>query len=846
MRLNLARARLRSRIVVGGVALIAVIVGSAAYDAWRLHEQLMSASDRELGNLANALADQASRSFQAVDVLLRDTATWYESSGRGLDGPAVEAALSTRVVAVPQASVLTIVDAQGRQRFRSRQTGEPLADVSDRPYFTSQRQNAETGLFINEPVVTRTERLPALVVSRRLNRPDGSFDGVVTAIVTVVQLQGMYAAISLGEGSALLLTLNDGTLVARQPAVANSQKRERFEDLVALKGGALVDRVISPVDNRAKLIAAVGVRNQALTLAITRDEAQALQPWYEELGSAVVRTVLLSALVLVTMGALLRQLRRLDAGERALSQSEQRYAMAMQAANEGHGEWDISSDQIFISEKWRLLHGLGTAGLVTWAELSQALSLHPEDLLPVRQAIQDHLAGVTEAIELEYRVRPGPASGEPEDGEWRWIHARARCIFDEENTPLKLFFAATDVTARRDAEAQRGLLESRLQRTQRLEALGTLAGGIAHDFNNILGAILGFGEMAQRQTESGQPIRRHLDHVLQAGARARLLVRRILDFSRVGVSERVPVNLHAVIDEVVAMLMPSLPAGQTIRTDLQAGNAAVLGDATQLYQVVMNLCTNALRAMGDSGVLEITARRAEVTHSASLFQGDLNPGAYVCVEVADTGGGIPPEVKAHIFEPFFTTGKMGEGTGLGLSVVHGVISDIGGAIDVADRPGGTLMTLWLPVCGESGRAPPDLVAEWPRGNGEVVMVVDDERPLIDLTEELLASLGYEPVGFESAEAAWRAFQAEPERFDVVLSDEMLPGMPGSEMARQMREQRADLPIVLVSGRLSQALEARAQEIGIDAVLAKPLALQDLADCLARILPGRPRAPLNRA
>jgi CheY-like chemotaxis protein len=302
------------------------------------------------------------------------------------------------------------------------------------------------------------------------------------------------------------------------------------------------------------------------------------------------------------------------------------------------------------------------------------------------------------------------------------------------------------------------------------------------------------------------------------------------------VAERVPVNIQAVIEEVVAMLTPTLPPGLSVKADLRTGNAAVLGDATQLYQVVMNLCTNAVGAMDESGLLELSSRRVDVREARPLSQGDLRAGGYVCIQVADTGSGMTPEIKARIFDPFFTTRKVGEGTGLGLSVVHGIVSDVGGAIDVADRAErGTLISVWLPIVGEAERVLPPIASDWPRGNGETVMIVDDEQPLVELAEELLAGLGYEPVGYDSSEAALLAFEADPQRFDAVLSDEMLPGMAGSEFAFKVRARRPELPIVLMSGNVSAALEARAQAAGVQAVLHKPLALQELAECLRKFV-----------
>jgi signal transduction histidine kinase len=694
--------RLRQRIVAAGIVLVAAFAGSAVYDGWRLHQQIMFATERELGNLAKALAEQGARNLQAVDLLLRDTGEWWESAGHALPPDAVEAALASRVVGVSQVAVLTVVDRQGLQRYRSSVTGAPLADVSDRPYFRSQREGSAGGLYINEPVVTRTNRQAALVVSRRLARPDGAFDGVVTAIVTLQELQAAYSAIELGEGSALLLTLDDGTLVVRQPEEPSLAAGQRFPELPAFKGAPLIDRSVSPVDGRAKLVAAVGVGKRPLTLTITRDEDHALRPWYDEMRSAIVRTLLLAALVVLTIAGLLRQLRRLEAGE-----------------------------------------------------------------------------------------------------------------------------------------AEKAALEARLQKAQRLESLGTLAGGIAHDFNNILGAILGFGEMAQQHAAPGSDMRRYIDRVMQAGARARVLVRRILDFSRSGVAERVPVHIQAVVEEALAMLRPTLPESIRIATRLDAGAAAVLGDGTQLHQVVMNLCTNAAQALGDAGTIEVVLERVSLDVPRPLLHGELAAGPHVRLVVSDTGAGMSPEVLQRAFDPFFTTKKLGEGTGLGLSMVHGIVTDLCGAIDIATEPGhGTRVTVWLPVSGESEAPPLRADPAWPRGSGEVVMVVDDERPLVELAEELLAELGYEPVGFDSSERALAAFMADPQRFDVVLTDEMLPGLAGSELALKLLAVRPELPVILVSGNVGAALEQRARDAGVVALLRKPLGLQELAESLARTLDGR--------
>ena len=824
---------LRRALILVCACSVTAIIGAAVYDSLLLRQQIMAANERELGNLTEALSTGTLRSVEAVDVLLRDTASWYESEGRHLDGDGVQEALAARIVGVSQVDLLTVIDATGHQRTRSRATGEPLRDVLDRPYFTRQRDDAHTGLVIDGPIISRSTGVPALVLSRALRTPDGRFDGVVSAIVTLQGLQSMYESIQLGSRSALLLLLADGTIVARQPALVDTGGRQSFPELVGLKGGTLVHHVRSPLDGRTKLVTVLGVGERPLILAVVRDQQQALEPWGDELISSSIRTFLFVALVVVATLVLLRQLRRLEHGALALRESEERYAMAMEAANEGHAAWNLLERTVFVSDKWRALHGIAPGDVIsTESDLKQRVVIHPDDVGILQAALSDHLEGRTPAIDVEYRVRG-------DDGEFHWIQARGRCVRDATGTPSRLFCAANDITARKDAEEARARFDLRVQQAHRMEALGTLAGGIAHDFNNILGAILGFGDMAQQQAAPGTSLRRHIDRVLQAGARAKALVRRVLEFSRSGVVEQVPVDIQRVVEEALALLSPTLPPGMTLDATLTADSVAVSGDATQLHQVVMNLCTNAVQAMGEAGVLRVDLRLVEVDQPLQLLHGNLAAGSHVRLCVHDTGPGFAPEVLLRAFEPFFSTKKAGEGTGLGLSVVHGIVRDLGGAIDVESTLGsGTRMSVWLPVAAESVTIMSQDNDDWPRGDGQVVMIVDDEGPLVELGEELLAELGYSPLAFDSGEAALAAFRADPSNFDAVLTDESMPGMTGSELARAILAVRPELPVIMMTGHVVAGLEDRAAKAGVCLLLHKPLAARELAKSLARCLAAR--------
>ena len=378
-----------------------------------------------------------------------------------------------------------------------------------------------------------------------------------------------------------------------------------------------------------------------------------------------------------------------------------------------------------------------------------------------------------------------------------------------------------------------------LRQSQKMEAIGTLAGGIAHDFNNILGAIMGYGELAQQKAPEGSSQRRYLDNIMHAAGRARALVDRILGFSRTGLAERVPVNIEWVVSETLELLRASLPPNIRLVRALSTGPAAVIGDETRLHQVTMNLCTNALQAMPQGGELRVSLEPVRLDASLPLSRGRLSAGDYVRLTVSDTGSGIPAELVDRIFDPFFTTKRVGEGTGLGLSLVHGIVADLGGAIEVSSTPGeGTTFCIWLPKASESAKPVAPDARDPLRGDRETVMVVDDEPALLSLTEEILSELGYDPVGFGSSLAALRAFRDNAARFDAILTDEVMPDLQGTQLARELSALRPGVPIILMSGHGGTDLPERAVAAGVSEVLRKPLQKRDLAESLAKVLRAR--------
>ncbi|MER8962272.1 two-component system VirA-like sensor kinase [Mesorhizobium sp. M0701] len=390
-------------------------------------------------------------------------------------------------------------------------------------------------------------------------------------------------------------------------------------------------------------------------------------------------------------------------------------------------------------------------------------------------------------------------------------------------------------------EREREALQARLNQSQRLEAIGTLAGGIAHEFNNILGAVLGYSEMALAVLLKESRARRYVQQIMQAGRRAQDVTEQILAFGRRHERQHHALRAEAVVAEAVDLLRASFPATLSVQTRLAAADAAMMGDPTELQQVVMNLGTNAAQAMNNRGALEIGLDTTEFVEARMLSHGNLPAGRYLRLAVRDTGSGMDQATLERIFEPFFTTKPAGQGTGLGLSTVHGIVIAHRGAVDVNSKPGeGTTFEIYFPQI-EAAEATQNEdesdAAEVPvkHGNGETILVVDDDTPLMQLAEEMLAALGYEPVGFDRSPAALSAFRTDPERFDLVLTDEVMPDMTGIEFSGRLHKIRPDLPVVLMTGYCRQLRSRQLTAVGISEVIKKPLLSAAVAQCLARHL-----------
>jgi PAS domain S-box-containing protein len=398
------------------------------------------------------------------------------------------------------------------------------------------------------------------------------------------------------------------------------------------------------------------------------------------------------------------------------------------------------------------------------------------------------------------------------------------------------------VATQRDI-TERKRLEEQLRQSQKMDALGTLAGGIAHGFNNILASIYGHTELAQLLLPDHPAVDEHLRAVLRASNRARDLVRQILTFSRRQPLERRPLALLPVVAEALQLLRATIPSTVEFDVALAADAPTVLANETQVEQVLLNLGTNAWQAMKDgAGRLQVRLERQEVDGGLAAREARLRPGPYACISVRDNGRGMDPATLRRIFEPFFTTRSPGQGTGLGLALVHGIMEDHGGAITVRSRPGeGTVFQAYFPACASAPAPTPAENSDRPSGQGEMVLVVDDDASLAELCRKTLAWLGYGALAVADPAAALALVRGEPRRFALVIADQSMPGLTGLQLAVELRLVRPDLPVLLLTGNNAGVAPDQAEAAGIRQVLLRPVTVQALATAIRAALGAAGRA-----
>ena len=391
-------------------------------------------------------------------------------------------------------------------------------------------------------------------------------------------------------------------------------------------------------------------------------------------------------------------------------------------------------------------------------------------------------------------------------------------VFDDQGKLEYIAHVAKDITEMKQ-------LETKLLQSQKMEAIGTLAGGIAHDFNNILSAIIGYAELIQQEAQPGSRIEEDILEVLKAGGRAADLVKHILTVSRQTKTEKQPIRPHLIVKEAMELLHATIPTSITIEEDIDSDCGIIWADATNIHQIAVNLCTNGLHALADEkGTLQVSLKRKNVTAAEVKGEESLAPGPFVVFTVRDTGCGMDMATRDRIFEPYFTTKEVGKGTGLGLAVIQAIVHDANGFVRVESTPGeGSTFAVYIPALKEKIETDAEITMRDPyQGGNEHILIVDDENLLVRVTQRQLETLGYKVTATTESREALAMIRTSPDQFDLLITDQTMPGLTGLELAMTAKEIREDLPVIICTGHSETTSRAQALEAGVNEYISKPI------------------------
>jgi PAS domain S-box-containing protein len=684
LRSALARISLTRALVGLGVLMVAINVASAIWDSRADRIRTEQRAQRDFSNLTRLLAEQTAASLEAADVVLRDAMR----EGAAPRVAAMVQRLSDEVLHIPQIAAFLVIDADGRVLARTSET--PVIDrgLAERPFFRAQRDRSAGSVLLSEPYFGgRDGDKWRFILSRRLNAPGGGFGGVIAAVMDVDNFDRLYRTIDLGPGGFMTLLSMEGVVITRVPDPSNARGRQyRSEDILQgiRREGAFQGWTTSPIVNERVLVSAAAVRGFPLFVASGSSERAVLAPWREQSWDIGLRTLLASAAMLALIALAAWGLAR---RERALQRSEKRFRAMI----------EHSADAVILTRPHAggIFYASPAFQRITGYSLEDVRGRQARDLIhPDHQEAAIRLRD--ESLRVPGKVVVQEVLVRNSDGSWRWVENTISNLLQEPGVRA-VVMNMRDITERKQAESERSRLEQRLRQAGKMEAVGRLAGGIAHDFNNILGGILGYAEMLVEGAAEGSALKRYAQNVLTAANRASALVEQILSYSRSQRGKKAPVDLSRIVAETLELVRGSLSSRIRLEVSSPATPLFVVGDSTQLHQIIMNLCTNALHAMGESGTLSVTLDAHDIEAERTLAQAILHPGQYARLQVEDSGSGMDDATLARIFEPFFTTKDIGKGTGLGLSLVYGIVTDAAGAIDVSSAVGrGSRFTIWLP------------------------------------------------------------------------------------------------------------------------------------------------------
>jgi signal transduction histidine kinase/ActR/RegA family two-component response regulator len=657
--------------------------------------------------------------------------------------------------------------------------------IADRGYFQEILSGREW--VVSDLIQTKIEHLPLFTVCRAVRDEKGTLLGIVLATIDPERLDAVLA-IERPKQGAINLIDRKGMMVYRYPHIPQTWEQRKWVEATpilkrSLEGEELAFIDIPRYEKNKRIMASVPIRSIGWLAGAGRREEEAIKPIVSDIlhqGIAFFSVCLLAFLAgLAIARTISSPVKRLQSHARVLRDGD----LGARIAEDGP------------SELRELSH--------TFNDMAERLQTDTAE----RKRAEEALKKAHDELDLRVQERTAELS-------------RAYEKLEAEM-------------------AERTKMEEQFRQSQKMEAIGTLAGGIAHDFNNVLAAIIGFTEMVLDDVSDNARVRQKMERVLNAGFRGRDLVRQILTFSRRSDQEKAALHLSPLIQETFKLLRASIPTTIEMKLDLDENRDLAYADPSQMQQIIMNLGTNASHAMREKGgTLEVSLRAISIDTGELLPEPDMAPGEYLVLSVRDAGHGMDDGVMKRIFEPFFTTKEKGQGTGLGLSVVYGIVKSHNGGIHVSSRPGqGSVFSVYLPTASTGEEVESETVS-WetlPTGT-ERILLVDDEEPIVELGQGVLCRLGYTVVAKRSGREALETFRGDG-AFDLVITDQTMPGMTGVMLAAELLKLRPDLPVILCTGYSETVSRETAQEVGIREFLMKPLSKRELAGAVRRALEG---------
>ena len=830
---------------------------------------------REFENLSRVFEEHVARIVKVTDQSMQAMRAAYEANPQRFS---LSEWMSTNVVAADVLPQIAIIDYEGLVLTSSAATaGAAPVYVNDREHFLVHVGKTKDELFISKPVLGRVSGKWTIQLTRMIRDSSGAFNGILVFSLDTAYFSRFYDSVSIGKsGQVLLVGSQDGVIRALTTPEGDPRQlgseiadRQLISEVRQNEAGSFVRQRVVDGRRTATIYAYRAVKDYPLFVMLGADAKDYLEPFMKKRPFIILSALIVGFIILVMavwltikmkhmqnleIKAVMLQLAAADekAAARVRAEEEQRYRAATDAASDAIISWRVEGKVIFANPSARRMFGLPEDEDIENAYTAFFSPAESERIRQNIEVLQRRNRGLGMTLEAEALRRNGE-SFSVEISLNRWASGDGDAVT----------MVVRDISQRRRAEEEKKQLLTQAMTAQKMEAIGTMAGGIAHDFNNVLGAMQGFIWLAQQEVKADSQAALLLDKATQSGERAAQVVRQLMEFSRSGDADATTMNLSDTMKELSDIASASIPSTVACTFESQP-DLFLHGDATHVHQLLLNLLINAQHAVDHtgSGQIAMLAERTLVREGhfggsvnldvdtlplvksqweadgsgGKLWYGSLPPGDYVCVTVADNGHGMNGDVMRRAFEPFFTTKPVGEGTGLGLSVLLGMVKTMRGGIVLSSHVGkGTTFKLYFPYVSQQREVSvrEELAPQILQKTQQTILVVDDEKNLRDVVASTLLAAGYAVETAENGVDALRLVSANPQKWDLILTDWSMPQMAGDKLALAVHGLRADLPIILCTGRGDQ-IEQFAP-LPLAAILSKPIFGKSLIEAIDRAL-----------